>query len=124
MRDVRLCTRLYSVHPIGDEGCPEGEPAVYALVQCTLLLVMRDVWKVSLLYTLIQCTLLVGDEGCLEGEPAVHTYTVYTPIGDEGYPEGEPVVYTLIQCTLLLVMRDVQKVSLLCTHLYSVHSYW
>ena len=75
----------------------------------------------------------------------VHTYTVYTPIGDEGCPEGEPAVYTLVQCTPLLVMRDVRKVSLLytlvqctlllvmrdvlkasllCTHLYSVHSYW
>ena len=84
--------------PIGDEGCPEGEPAVHA---CTV-------------YTPI------GDEGCPEGKPAVHTHTVYTPIGDEGCPEGEPAVYTLVQCTLLLVMRDVW----LCTHLYSVHSYW
>ena len=50
----------------------------------------------------------------------VHTYTVYTPIGDEGCPEGKPAVYTLVQCTLLLVMRDVW----LCTHLYSVHPYW
>ena len=66
----------------------------------------------------------IGDEGCPEGEPAVHTCTVYTPIGDEGCPEGEPAVYTLVQCTLLLVMRDVPKASLLCTHLYSVHSYW
>ena len=66
----------------------------------------------------------IGDEGCPEGEPAVHAYTVYTPIGDEGCPEGEPAVYTLIQCTPLLVMRDVRKMSLLCTHLYSVHPYW
>ena len=29
----------------------EGEPAVHMLTQCTPLLVMRDVWKVSLLYT-------------------------------------------------------------------------
>ena len=49
----------------------------------------------------------IGDEGCPEGEPAVHTYTVYTPIGDEGCLEGEPAVHMLIQCTLLLVMRDV-----------------
>ena len=62
----------------------------------------------------------IGDEGCPEGKPAVHTCTVYTPIGDEGCL----AVYTLIQCTPLLVMRDVQKVSLLCTHLYSVHPYW
>ena len=73
----------------------------------------------------------VGDEGCPEGEPAVHTYTVYTPIGDEGCLEGtlllvmrEPAVHMLIQCTLLLVMRDVWKVSLLYTCLYSVHPYW
>ena len=77
--------------PIGDEGCPEGEPAVYTLVQCTLLLVMRDVRKVSLL---TQCTHLysvhpIGDEGCPEGEPAVHTYTVYTPIGGDAYTVDE-----------------------------------
>ena len=65
----------------------------------------------------------IGDEGCPEGEPAVHTYTVYTPIGDEGCPEGKPAVDTLVQCTLLLVMRDVWKPAC-CTHLYSVHPYW
>ena len=85
--------------PIGDEGCPEGEPAVHT---CTV-------------YTPI------GDEGCLEGKPAVHACTVYTPIDDEGCLEGEPAVYTLVQCTLLLVMRDV---CLCITCLYSVHSYW
>ena len=80
----------------------EGEPGVHTLTQCTLLLVMRDVWKVSC------CT---------------HAYTVYTPIGDEGCSEGEPAVHT---CTVytLLVMRDVRKVSLLYTRLYSVDSYW
>ena len=108
------------------------------LIQCTPLLVMRDVRKVSLLYTLTQCTPPVGDEGCMEGEPpvhmlmrdvrsvqacCVHTYTVYTPIGDEGCPEGEPAVHMLTQCTLLLVMRDVRKVKpavhmlIQCTHL-------
>ena len=73
--------------PVGGEGCLEGEPAVHMLTQCTPLLVVRDVWKVSLL-----CT---------------HAYTVYTPVGDEGCPEGEPAVHMLTQCTLLLVMRDV-----------------
>ena len=53
---VHTCT-VYT--PIGDEGCLEGEPAVYTLIQCTPLLVMRDVQKVSLLYTLVQCTLLL-----------------------------------------------------------------
>ena len=65
--------------PIGDEGCPEGEPAVHTYT----------------VYTPI------GDEGCLytclhrytllvmrKGGSAVHTCTVYTPIGDEGCPEG------------------------------------
>ena len=37
--------------PVGDEGCLEGEPAVHMLIQCTPLLVMRDGWKVSLVYT-------------------------------------------------------------------------
>ena len=73
---------------------------VYILEQRTPLLVMRDVRKVSLLYT------------------------VYTAIGDEGCLEGEPVVYTLIQRTPLLVMRDVWKVNLLCTCLYRVHPCW
>ena len=66
----------------------------------------------------------IGDEGCLEGEPAVHAYTVYTPIGDEGCMEGKPAVHMLTQCTLLFVMRDVRKVSLLYTCLHSVHPYW
>ena len=54
----------------------------------------------------------------------IHAYTVYTPTGHEGCPKGEPAVYMLIQCTTLLVMRDVLKVSLLYTCLYSVHPYW
>ena len=58
---VHTCT-VYT--PIGDEGCPEGEPAVYTLIQCTPLLVMRDVWKARLLYTLVHVYTPIGDEGC------------------------------------------------------------
>ena len=66
----------------------------------------------------------IGDEGCLEGEPAVYTLVQCTLLlVMRDILEGEPAVYTLVQCTLLLVMRDVWKVSLLCTHLYSVHPY-
>ena len=69
---------------------------LYMLVQCTLLLVMRDVQKVSLLYTLIQCTPLLVMRDVWKVSLLVHTYTVYTPIGDEGCLEGEPAVYTLV----------------------------
>ena len=47
MRDVQTavtacCVHAYTVYtPIGDEGCPEGEPVVYTLVQCTPLLVEK-----------------------------------------------------------------------------------
>ena len=67
---LACCTHAYTVYtPVGDEGCMEGEPAVYTRLHSVhLLLVMRDGLKVSLL-----CT---------------HAYTVYTPVGDEGCPEG------------------------------------
>ena len=101
---LACCTHAYTVYtPVGDEGCMEGEPAVHMLTQCTLLLVMRDVWKVSLLYTCLHSVHPCGDEGCMEGEPAVHMLT---------------------QCTPLLAMRDVQKASLLYTCLHSVHPCW
>ena len=51
------CTHAYTVYtPIGDEGCPEGEPAVHTYT----------------VYTPI------GDEGCPEGKPAVHTCCVHS----------------------------------------------
>ena len=51
MRDVR-CVYAYTVYtPIGDEGCLEGEPAVYMLIHCTPLLVMRDVQLCTRLYS-------------------------------------------------------------------------
>ena len=80
---------------------------------------MRDVWKVSLLYTLIQCTLLLVMRDVLEGEPAVHTCTVYTPIGDEGCPEGEPAVGEHA-CTVYTPVGDEGQP----VYTHSVHPYW
>ena len=61
---------------------------------------------------------------CMEGEPAVYTLVQCTPLLVMRDVWKASLLYTLVQCTLLLVMRDVRKVSLLCTHLYSVHPYW
>ena len=64
------CVHTYTVYtPIGDEGCPEGEPAVHA---CT---VHYTEGKPAVHPTPI------GDEGCPEGEPAVYTLV---QCGDEG----------------------------------------
>ena len=65
------------------------------LIQCSPLLVIRGVWKASLLYTHLYSVYpywwwgMSGRWAC-----CLHAYTVYTPNSDEGCQKGESVVHT------------------------------